>query len=123
MPLDVKPVVAKSAGRAIGIIRRDRNAYAGIVLDHDLQARSATSSDRHLCGQDVVDVIVQTISRDIPILVHSVNETQGPVMERQLLKAGFAVERIPMHVLTEESFNDWIEYVSETWLDLHGDES
>jgi hypothetical protein len=53
------------------------------------------------------------VSREVSILIHSVNESQAPVMHTMLDKAGFSVERIPMDVLTRESFNEWLEYVYE----------
>lgn len=37
LPDNVRPVVVTSAGKAMGVLARDRgNVYAGILLDHDL---------------------------------------------------------------------------------------
>ena len=100
----------------MGILKRDKGkVYAGIVLDHDLEKNPASESDLFLCGQDVVDTIIKNVSKQVPILIHSVNESQAPVMQTMLEKAGFAVERIPMDILTRESFNEWLEYVRENW--------
>jgi len=40
LPDDLYLVHAGSAGRALGIIQRDRGAYAGIMLDYDLRGHS-----------------------------------------------------------------------------------
>jgi len=115
VPVDMKAVIARSAGTAIGILKRDRGkVYAGIVLDHDLDQRPASETDRFMCGKDVADAIIVNVSKDIPILIHSINESQAPVMQTTLEEAGFAVERIPMDILTRESFNEWLGYVRET---------
>ena len=98
----------------MGILTRDKGrVYAGIVLDHDLEKRPASESDLSLCGRDVVDTIIKYVSKDVPVLIHSVNGSQAPVMHTMLEKAGFKVERIPMNILTEESFNEWLEEVRE----------
>ena len=119
LPSDVKTVVAGSGGRAIGILERDRGSvYAGILLDHDLQGRIATSTDRSLDGKDIVNMIVKNISKDVPILVHSMNVTQAPVMARRLEKDGFSVTRIPMANLTKDRFQEWVREAREIWEDL-----
>ena len=66
-----------------------------------------------LCGTDVVEAIIFNVSKDVPILIHSVNQSQAPVMHTMLEKAGFAVERIPMNVPTGESFNEWLDFVRD----------
>ena len=116
LPADMNAVNARSAGTAIGILKRDKGkVYAGIVLDHDLERRPASESDLFLCGKDVVDIIISKVFRDVSILIHSVNESQVPVMHTLLEKAGFAVKRIPMDVLTAASFNEWLDYVRENF--------
>jgi len=118
LPPDVKTVVAGSAGRAIGVIERDRGSvYAGIFLDHDLQGRIATASDHYLDGKDIVNVIVKNISKDVPILVHSMNVTQAPVMTKRLEKDGFSVTRIPMVNLTKERLQEWVSEARAMWED------
>jgi rhodanese-related sulfurtransferase len=110
LPADVRPVVATSAGKAIGILSRDRGGvYAGIVLDFDLQMRRAAASDLHLSGQDVAVAIIEHVSRESRILVHSENSSQSGLVVRSLQRAGFAVTQIPMHLLTADSFRAWIE--------------
>lgn len=62
LPEGVRTVVVASAGRALGVLHRDRGSvYAGILLDHDLQEQAATDSDRHLSGSDVVDAIIMNV--------------------------------------------------------------
>jgi len=112
LPADIHAVVATSAGKAIGIISRDcGSVYAGIVLDFDLQLRRAAASELHLCGHDVVLAIIEHISRDTQILVHSENTSQSPLMVRSLRQAGFDVTQIPMHLLTVDSFSAWLAEV------------
>lgn len=114
IPPDARVVIAKSAGRAIGILERDRGrVYSGIVLDHDLQEKPATEADRYLSGQDLVDRIISNVSRDVPILVHSVNASQGWVMAVRLQKQGFEVTHIPMSLLTAGVFEEWVQEVRE----------
>ncbi len=85
------------------------------LLDHDLQEQVAIESDRYLCGNDVVDIILQDISYNVPILVHSVNISRAPVMVSRLEKAGFWVTRIPMDELTEEDLAEWLQEVRDIW--------
>ncbi len=114
VPQDVRTVIARSAGRAIGILERDRGrVYSGIVLDHDLQEKTATEADRYLSGQDLVDHIIRNVDRHVPILVHSVNASQGWVMVVRLHKQGFDVTQIPMSLLTVKAFAKWMEEVRE----------
>ncbi len=114
IPPDVRVVFARSAGRAIGILERDRGrVYSGIVLDHDLREKAATEADRYLSGQDLVDRIICSLSKDVPILVHSVNASQGWVMVVRLQEQGFNVTHIPMTLLTAQAFADWMGKVRE----------
>lgn len=123
LPPEVKPVVATSAGKAIGILRVDRRAvHAGIVLDYDLQARKASEADRYLSGEDVAQAIIEHISRHVPILIHSMNQYQRGVIGRQLKRTGFDVTTIPMDMLTPESFREWVDSVIENWRDLFAEE-
>lgn len=119
LPQDVVTVVATSAGRAIGIMHRDRGrTYAGILLDHDLQESVVTDADKGLSGGDVLKSLIAHISRDVPILVHSMNPFQGPAMAERLERAGFYVTRIPMSELSLEKFQEWLEEVRLLWEDL-----
>lgn len=120
LPDNVRTVVVASAGRALGVLERDRGSvYAGILLDHDLQEQAATDSDRHLSGSDVVDAIIMNVSKHVPVLVQSVNVSHAPIMADRLESAGFWVTRIPMDKLTKEKLGVWMEEVCEIWEDLH----
>jgi CheY-like chemotaxis protein len=118
LPEDVIPVVAWSAGRALGILERDRgNVYAGILLDHDLQQLAATGADEYLSGTQVVEAIVRNVSTEVPILVHSMNPARAPVMARRLAEAGFSVTQVPMEALDRERLGEWLQDVRAFWAD------
>lgn len=61
--------------------------------------------------------IMANITPDTPILVHSMNPSEAPNMVKALSKAGFSVTRLPMSVMTEKNFGDWLEEVRECWVD------
>lgn len=115
LPADVRLVHAGSAGRAIGILQRDSNVYAGIMLDHDLREQIVTEKDFFLSGSTVVKTIITSISPDTPILVHSMNPGCAPLMVKTLEKTGFSVTRLPMREMTWENFNEWLDEVREMW--------
>jgi hypothetical protein len=117
LPVDILLVHAGSAGRALGIVQRDRNAYAGIMLDHDLRQQMVTEHDFLLSGSDVVRKIATLIPPDIPVLVHSMNPGDAPYMVKILSKSGFSVSRIPMSDLTEAKFAAWLDEVRDCWAD------
>jgi CheY-like chemotaxis protein len=120
LPEDVISVVAWSAGRALGILERDRGAvYAGILLDHDLQQHAATGADEYLSGTHVADAIVRNVSKGVPILVHSMNPTRAPVMARRLAEADFSVTQVPMEALDRGTLEGWLEQVRAFWVDVH----
>lgn len=123
LPEDVHLVVASSAGRAIGLLRLDRgHVYAGVMLDHDLQGHVATEADKQLSGTEVLNTLMQTVSLDVPVLVHSMNPVDAPRMAKRLEQAGFYVERIPFAVLTPERFAAWLTSVREIW-EMLGEEN
>jgi CheY-like chemotaxis protein len=115
LPEDVRLVHAGSAGRAIGILQRDRDAYAGIMLDHDLQGQIATDMDFFLSGSNVVESIIANVSNVTPVLVHSMNPADAPKMVMALIKSGFSVTRLPMIVMTKEGLIDWLQEVRESF--------
>jgi DNA-binding NtrC family response regulator len=119
MPQDVIVSNVTDAGAAMGQIRRDRGrVYAGIMLDHDLQEQLKVASSKHLCGNDVVNVIIGNIDKSVPILVHSMNPFQAGVMVRRLESSGFDVTRIPMAELTDKKLFEWVEDARELWEEL-----
>lgn len=115
LPEDVHLVHAGSAGRAIGILQRDRDAYAGIMLDHDLQGNIATEMDFFLSGSNVVKTIIANVPNDTPVLVHSMNPDDAPKMVQALTKAGFSVTRTPMVIMTRTGLNEWLQEVRDVW--------
>lgn len=118
LPKDARSVLVTSAGKAIGLLVRDRGrVYAGILLDHDLQLQTATETDIYLSGEQVVDAVIRYVDKDVPVLVHSVNAQRAPVMVKKLEVAGFWVTRIPMDQLTKEEFLEWVEDAREIWED------
>lgn len=111
---DFRPIVARSAGAALGILARDKGSVLkGIVLDHDLEKSPLTAADKDLDGHHVVYAIIQNIAKGTPILVHSVNYVESPLMVSRLTKAGFDVVRIPMSDLTPENFQEWLMEIKE----------
>lgn len=109
-------VWAQSAGSAIGLIRRDHgHIYGGVLLDHDLVQRAMTEDDYSLSGTDVALVMVQNFSIDIPVLIHSTNQTQVRRIVHQLEEKGFWVTRIPFYDMTESAFLIWLEEARELW--------
>jgi CheY-like chemotaxis protein len=121
LPEDMKAVVAASAGKALGILQRDRGrVYSGILLDHDLQEQAVTTTDFGLSGTDIVKSIAANVSRIVPILVHSMNMGRAQGMVAALEGWGFIVTRIPMDWLTKDAFLRWVEDVRSVWEDnLH----
>ena len=123
-PAWVRPVVAVSAGKAIGILERDsyrrnngRDVFAGILLDHDLVNQIITEADRTMTGKNVVQSIIHNATRDTPVLVHSMNSGGARVMVGQLESMGFSVARVQMSDLTQEILTVWLEDTRESWED------
>ncbi len=118
IPGDVLVTHCASAGRAIGVLRRDRGAvYAGILLDHDLQGATASALDETLSGADVATEIARCIDPDVPVLVHSMNVQGAAAMRGTLEDAGFDVTRIAMVALDRQKLYDWLEEVRSRWRD------
>ena len=117
LPSDVTMVWAKCAGSAIGVLERDRGrVYAGLMLDHDLQMQRQDK----FTGLHVAKKVVEVIERDVPILVHSMNDRGGPEMVKTLDGAGFDVTRWPWAEMRREKFAAWLEEVREefeAWAD------
>ncbi len=117
LPDDVRLVHTASAGRVLGVLKRDSNQYAGIMLDHDLQTQAATATDMELSGSTVVTWIKDMVPTDVPILIHSMNFSRAPEMKRSLEAAGFSVTRIAMDMLEQEHFHSWLNEVRDNWDD------
>jgi len=121
LPEDCLLVVASSAGKAIGILQRDRGyVYGAVMLDHDLNEQALTEADLSLSGSDLVETLVTHLSRDVPILVHSMNATRAPLVVQRLNRARFEVTRLPFEMLHRDAFLNWLEDARFNWADAHG---
>lgn len=118
VPDDVRIVVARSAGRAIGTLQRDgHSTYAGIMLDHDLHQQIVTPADARLSGNDLVDVVIRKIHRDVPILIHSMNPAGAQRMAERLRSVGFWVTYFPFAHLNEAGLRKWVDEAKDLWSD------
>ena len=116
LPPDLRLVVTRSAGRAMRTLQLDRpTTYAGIMLDHDLQQQIAADAEASLSSSNLIDLIIRKIDHDVPVLVHSMNASRGPVLVERLRNAGFYTSYVPFEHLTRQGFLNWIEYVHELW--------
>jgi CheY-like chemotaxis protein len=116
LPRQLTIVWARSAGQAIGLLRRDRGEdYLAILLDHDLQQQTRTAADSDLSGSDALACLVAERQKwsEVPILVHSMNPEKAPEMVERLEVAGFWVERAPFVELTRQCFLTWLADVIE----------
>jgi|GEM_PF-907452 len=128
LPADAHPVFATGAGRALGILRRcgrdprDRRRrsldYAGLLLDHDLVEQVAAEGEEGFSGSHVTAAVIERISVEVPILIHSMNLTRARAMQSRLEQAGFWVTRIPMSALNQDRLLAWLDEVRENWCDL-----
>jgi CheY-like chemotaxis protein len=118
LPEDIKAVITSSAGKALGVLKRDRGqVYSGILLDHDLQEQAVTATDLGLSGTDIVKSIAANVSRLVPVLIHSMNIERAQGMVEALEGWGFTVTRIPMDRLTNDAFLVWIGTIRTVWED------
>ncbi len=121
LPENCLLVVAASAGKAIGILQRDRGyVYGAVMLDHDLNEQAYTQDDLTLSGSDLVKTLIANLSRDAPILVHSMNVTRAPQLVQRLKGAGFEVTRITFQNLDRATFLNWLADAHYNWADAHG---
>src|SRR6516162_3525896 len=88
---DIHCVWARSAGAALGVLRRDR--FSGIMLDFDLYL--SAHGDPHFNGESVAAVICETQDRHCDIFIHSQNPSGARKAFDLLKQAGFSVERRP----------------------------
>ena len=113
LPKDMRLVHARSGGRALGVIQRDRTAFSGIMLDHDLQQQAISASDSNISGSIVIRALMQFISPTVPVFIHSMNPEKSITMTNALEKYGFSVTRIPMGEMSKTAFLEWLEEVRE----------
>lgn len=113
-PPDVRWVVARGGGRALGLLERDPGrVYAGILLDHDLPGQAVNAAERNVTGTEVARGLVRCVDPEIPILIHSMNRGAARRMATPLITAGFEVSVIPMADLTQDRFLAWLETVRD----------
>ena len=118
VPSDVILVEARSAGQAMGFLKRIQpGELAGLLLDHDLHQQALTSNDLQLSGSDLVNLILRFVDSNVAILVHSMNPIGAENMASKLEKGGFWVTRTPMAQMDRAVFENWINEVKE----LHED--
>jgi len=67
-----------------------------------------------------VETLITHLSRDVPILIHSMNPTRAPLLTQRLNRAGFDVTRIPFVELDKATFLSWLEDARYNWADAHG---
>lgn len=111
-------IEASSGGRAKGILRKGAtDGIAGIMLDHDLEQQPVIENDLKMSSSHLMNALVLSIPRSVPVLIHSMNISKPVIMERQLKSAGFSVTRIKMEDLTRASFHEWLQDVRDNWDD------
>ena len=73
-------IEASSGGRAKGILKKGATGgIAGVMLDHDLDQQPMTDTDLLLSASNLIDSIVSSIPRSVPILIHSMNASKPPI--------------------------------------------
>lgn len=104
IPAEARCIWARSAGAAIGILKRD--AFVCVFLDHDLEAHSESSN---LDGRAVARAVAQTQSRETcSVLIHSQNVIGGPAMVSFLRESVFRVERCPWSEDAGPVMREWL---------------
>lgn len=105
IPRGARCIWARSAGVAIGVLKRD--TFACVLLDHDLEKEPYNSG---LNGQAVARAICETQSRKMcRIFAHSQNSIGGAAMRQLLSEAGFDVERFSWCEEASAILREWLE--------------
>lgn len=118
LPEEMRLVVATSVGMAMGLLQRTRKGdYGAIMLDHDLQGQARTEADKVLSGSNLMNILIEKIGSEVPVLIHSRSRSGSRYMSRHLIQAGFAVTCIPMDELTKERLRTWIDGIVQEWRD------
>lgn len=110
-PQGVRIIDARSVGVSLGMLRRDQ--YSGILLDHDLGKAAITAEDRSLSGSDLIETIVVTQKRGIPILIHSVSQQGASIMAKRLNMEGFDVTRCRFPDITDKVLQEWFSKIRD----------
>jgi hypothetical protein len=109
IPPDIHCVWTKSAGAALGVLKRDK--FSGIMLDFDLY-RSA-HGDPQFNGESVAAGICETQSRHCEIFIHSQNPSGARKAFELLKQAGFSVEQCPWSAEAAKPLKWWLEELSD----------
>ena len=105
IPRGARCIWARSAGVAIGVLKRD--TFLCVLLDHDLEQEPYNSG---LNGQAVAQAICETQSRKTcRIFIHSQNSAGGTAMRQLLSEAGFDVERCSWCDEASVILREWLE--------------
>ena len=105
IPRGARCIWARSAGVAIGVLKRD--TFVCVLLDHDLEKEPYNSG---LNGQAVARAICETQSRKMcRIFIHSQNSIGGAAMRQLLSEAGFDVERCSWCEEASVILREWLE--------------
>ena len=106
IPGGARCIWARSAGVAIGVLKRD--TFVCVLLDHDLVEKGPYISG--LNGQAVAEAICETQSRKTcRIFIHSQNSAGGTAMRQLLSEAGFDVERCSWCDEASVTLREWLE--------------
>lgn len=112
-------IEASSGGRAKGILRKgSTGGIAGVMLDHDLDQQPMTPTDLLMSASNLMDSIIFSVPKWVPVLIHSMNASKPPHMEKRLKAEGYSVTRIRMAILTKENFSEWLQDVRDNWEDM-----
>jgi CheY-like chemotaxis protein len=105
IPKGARCIWARSAGAAIGVLKRDM--FVCVLLDHDLESNPQTSG---LDGRAAARTICETQSRKTcRIFIHSQNSIGGPAMQKLLSQAGFDVARCSWCEEASVILREWLE--------------
>jgi hypothetical protein len=61
-----------------------------------------------LSASDLVDTVILRLSRETPVLIHSMNAARAKLMSKRLAAAHFAVALLPMAAMTPDKLRVWL---------------
>ena len=117
LPEDITLVWCQNGEAALGLLdRAGRTEYAAVMLDRDLDKSVYVQTAKRMSGTDVAARMAERISRQTPVLVHSMSVDREELLAT--LRANeFPVIQIPFCDLTRENLNAWIAEVREDFED------
>lgn len=84
-------------------------------MDHDLSNSNARCRRKRYLRHPVIQAIIQYFSRDILMLVHSMNYEKGVGLLKTLTSNAFPEHSISKKQMTEELFKGWLAECWEKW--------